>query len=162
MIFVSINYRLGAFGFLSLDDPSLGVPGNAGLKDQTFALKWVQRNIESFGGDATNITLFGESAGGSSVHYHMISNLSRGLFKRSIAMSGVAFNNSFAFQPRRNWAQRLALALDYNGSQTEKDILEFLESADAYDIVKASDKILTDEVCCDFDKIRNEIRVSYA
>lgn len=156
MIFVSINYRLGAFGFLSLDDPTLGVPGNAGLKDQTFALKWIQRNIASFGGDPTNITLFGESAGGSSVHYHMISDLSRGLFKRSIAMSGVAFNQAFALQPRRNWAQRLSMALDYNGSQNEKDILEFLESVEAYDIVKVSDKILTEEVCCYGDMIRNK------
>lgn len=48
-------------GFLSLDDPELNIPGNAGLKDQTFALKWVQRNIANFGGDPENVTVFGES-----------------------------------------------------------------------------------------------------
>lgn len=48
-------------GFLSLDDTELNIPGNAGLKDQTFALKWVQRNIEKFGGDPKNVTVFGES-----------------------------------------------------------------------------------------------------
>jgi cholinesterase len=61
VVLVTFNYRLGPIGFLSLKDPNLGVPGNAGLKDQTMALKWVQKNIEKFGGDAENVTIFGES-----------------------------------------------------------------------------------------------------
>ena len=61
VVLVTINYRLGPVGFLSLEDPELGIPGNAGLKDQTFALKWVKRNIERFGGDPNNVTVFGES-----------------------------------------------------------------------------------------------------
>jgi carboxylesterase type B len=61
VILVTMNYRLGPVGFLSLQDPELNIPGNAGLKDQTFALKWVQRNIENFGGDSKNVTVFGES-----------------------------------------------------------------------------------------------------
>lgn len=146
VILVTLNYRLGAFGFLSFDDPTLEVPGNAGLKDQTFALKWVQSNIEKFGGDPTNVTLFGESAGGASVHYHMISEHSKGLFKRAIPMSGVAFNTPFSLQPRRNWAQRLAFKLGYNGTQDEKSILAFLENVEAYKIAEISDKILTPQV----------------
>lgn len=60
MILVSFNYRLGVFGFLSLENESLNIPGNAGLKDQIFALKWIQRNIRNFGGDPNNVTVFGK------------------------------------------------------------------------------------------------------
>ncbi|XP_037041077.1 esterase B1-like [Bradysia coprophila] len=56
VVFVSINYRLGAFGFLSIPDPSINIPGNAGLKDQRMALQWVRDNIHAFGGDNKNIT----------------------------------------------------------------------------------------------------------
>lgn len=59
--FVKINYRVGMIGFLSLNDPELNIPGNAGLKDQVFALKWIQRNIANFGGDPENVTVFGTS-----------------------------------------------------------------------------------------------------
>lgn len=61
VLFVNFNYRVGPIGFLSLKDPELGIPGNAGLKDQVFALKWIQRNIANFGGDPENVTLFGTS-----------------------------------------------------------------------------------------------------
>lgn len=61
IVFVALNYRVGPMGFLSLKDQSLAVPGNAGLKDQLLALKWVAKNIESFGGDPDNVTIFGTS-----------------------------------------------------------------------------------------------------
>lgn len=61
IIYVLINYRVGPFGFLSLSDPTLNIPGNAGLKDQVMALKWVQKNIAKFGGDPKNVTVFGTS-----------------------------------------------------------------------------------------------------
>ena len=92
VVVVTINYRLGLFGFVSFDDPSLEVPGNAGLKDQVMALRWVQKNIVKFGGDRNNVTIFGESAGGVSVHLMVLSPLAKGLFHKAIAQSGCALN----------------------------------------------------------------------
>nr|XP_023019166.1 juvenile hormone esterase-like [Leptinotarsa decemlineata] len=92
IVLVTINYRLGLLGFLSLRDTSLEVPGNAGLKDQAMALKWVKRNIQNFGGDPNNITIFGESAGSVSIHFHLLSQHSAGLFHKVIMQSGVVLN----------------------------------------------------------------------
>jgi len=86
VIVVSMNYRVGSFGFLVSDDP---VGGNFGIEDQVLALEWVQSHIASFGGDPDNVTLFGESAGGQSVCLHLISPASRGLFARAISQSGL-------------------------------------------------------------------------
>ena len=69
---------MGPIGFLSTEDKI--VPGNNGLKDQNQAIRWVRENIAEFGGDRNRITIFGESAGGASVHYHMISPLSKGKY----------------------------------------------------------------------------------
>ena len=92
-ILVAINYRLGAFGFLSLG--SNEVPGNMGMRDQNMALKWVNQNIQLFGGDPNLVTIFGESAGALSVAYQILSPLSSGLFKRAILQSGPSINPSW-------------------------------------------------------------------
>lgn len=92
IIVVTINYRVGILGFLRLNDISLGVPGNAGLKDQVLALKWVQTNISSFGGDPNNVTIYGESAGAASVNNHVLSPSSKGLFHKAIMQSGSVLN----------------------------------------------------------------------
>lgn len=76
VILVSFNYRVGPMGFMSTEDDV--IPGNMGLKDQVLALKWVRKNIESFGGDADHITIMGASAGGASVHYFYMSPMTQG------------------------------------------------------------------------------------
>ncbi|XP_050531732.1 juvenile hormone esterase-like [Daktulosphaira vitifoliae] len=86
IVFVSLNYRLGILGFLSFEDDVM--PGNYGMKDQVMALRWVQENIARFGGDPNQVTIFGESAGGASTGYHMISPMSKGLFHKAILQSG--------------------------------------------------------------------------
>ncbi|XP_043465145.1 esterase FE4-like [Leptopilina heterotoma] len=104
IVFVSLNYRLGFFGFLNLNTKDCS--GNQGLKDQVCALKWIQENIETFGGDSKNITIFGCSSGSTCVHYHCISPLAKGLFQKAICQSGVAVsentfqssNKEFAFK----------------------------------------------------------------
>jgi carboxylesterase type B len=90
VVLVTLNYRLAALGFLNTGDGL--VLGNMGLKDQSLALKWVQQNIKKFGGDPNQVTIFGESAGGASVHFQLLSKQSEGLFHRAISQSGVALN----------------------------------------------------------------------
>ena len=93
VVVVTINYRLGAFGFLNLSDATDGkLPGAGveGLADQVAALKWVKENIERFGGDPANITIFGESAGGMSVGALLASPGATGLFNKAIPQSGAA------------------------------------------------------------------------
>lgn len=91
VIVVTINYRLGALGFLAhpaLTTEGGGSSGNYGLLDQQFALHWVQDNITAFGGDKSNVTIFGESAGGFSVHSQLVMTGATGLFQRAIIQSG--------------------------------------------------------------------------
>ena len=100
VVLVSINYRLGPLGFLA--HPALskesksGISGNYGLLDQVAALKWVQTNIASFGGDPNNVTIFGESAGGTSVNALVASPLAKGLFHKAIAQSPWVTDTNFA------------------------------------------------------------------
>ncbi|CAG2105800.1 unnamed protein product, partial [Medioppia subpectinata] len=90
VVVVTINYRLGALGFLRADRED--APGNQGLWDQTLALEWVNDNIRYFGGDDKRITLFGFSAGSRSISMHLLSQHSRHLFRNAIMMSGSALS----------------------------------------------------------------------
>jgi para-nitrobenzyl esterase len=91
VVVVTINYRLGALGFLHLSELCPGLRGavsNPGMRDQVAALDWVRRHVASFGGDPTNVTIFGESAGGMSVGTLLGMPAARGLFQRAIPQSG--------------------------------------------------------------------------
>jgi para-nitrobenzyl esterase len=96
VVLVSINYRLGALGFLELGwlDEDLAGSANVGLLDQVAALEWVRDNIAGFGGDPDNVTIFGESAGAMSVTGLLAMDAARGLFHKAIAQSGAAQANA--------------------------------------------------------------------
>lgn len=90
VIVVAMNYRVTTFGFMALEElmAEHNTTGNYALQDQTLALQWVQSNIAAFGGDPTRVTLFGESAGGFSVCWHLVSPGSAGLFSSAVVESG--------------------------------------------------------------------------
>ncbi|XP_064471255.1 cholinesterase 1-like [Ornithodoros turicata] len=89
VVIVSVNYRLGRLGFLNAG--SEAAPGNQGLYDQNLALKWIKEHVDSFGGNASSVTVFGQDAGAASIAMHIMSPLSSGLFQRAILQSGSAF-----------------------------------------------------------------------
>ncbi|XP_065360625.1 esterase B1-like [Calliphora vicina] len=135
VILVTFNYRLSSLGFLSMEDPSCEVPGNAGLKDQVMALKWVKDNISYFGGDEENITLFGESAGAASVHFMTVTEQTRGLFHKAICMSG-CISNPWAFSGKSTeLPYRLACEKGYSGANEDKLVLEYLRNMPAEQLV---------------------------
>lgn len=129
VVVVTINYRLGAFGFLNL--PALGET-NFGMRDQIAALQWVQANIANFGGNPGNVTIFGESAGGMSVGSLMASPEATGLFHKAIPQSGAAHNALSMAETEATgcqFAEALGIA---------PDDVKALRSADADDILSAS------------------------
>ncbi len=101
VIGVTINYRLGPMGFVCLPElkEEAGFTGNYGLFDQLTAIRWVKDNIESFGGDADNITIMGQSAGAMSVQQHCLSPLSDGLFHKAVMSSGGGVSKMLAAAP---------------------------------------------------------------
>ncbi|XP_039755091.1 esterase FE4-like [Pararge aegeria] len=138
VILVTINYRLEVLGFLCLDTKD--VPGNAGIKDQVAALRWVNNNIEKFGGDPNNVTIFGQSAGGACISFHCMSPMSKGLFRRAIIQSGIAtcwLPNVFLPCERA-----LALAKDL-GCETnnETEVFEFLKTQPVENLINKQIKL---------------------
>ena len=109
VVVVTINYRLGPFGFLAHPELSKesprGVSGNYGLLDQIAALKWVRHNIAAFGGDPQRVTAFGESAGAISILDLMASPLAGGLFQRAIVQSGILLEAGLGSQTGTTLAQ---------------------------------------------------------
>ncbi|CAG2105293.1 unnamed protein product [Medioppia subpectinata] len=141
VVVVSVNYRVGPFGFLYGDRED--APGNVGFYDQLLGLKWVRENIHLFGGDKNQITIFGESAGSWSVSAHILSPLSKGLFKRAIMQSGAQFyNNKEVVNKTEALSQAKAIAKGLKCNETE-DWIQCLRRADPKDILKYENPIAT-------------------
>ncbi|CAG7832230.1 unnamed protein product [Allacma fusca] len=133
VILVTINYRLGVFGFLNTK--SNLVSGNMAFKDMIIALKWVQTNIHSFGGSPGDVTIMGESAGGGAVHNLLLSPAGRGLFHKVIAQSGTAISPWNYNGARGEVFQDLAHRLNCKG-ETEQVLLDCLREKPILDILQ--------------------------
>ena len=151
-IAVLINYRLNIFGFAA-SSSILGAQKqthlkgcNFGIHDQRIALKWVSQNISSFGGDPQNITLGGQSAGGCSVHTHILearSNPAPPLFRRAIVQSGALTSAGIGPVPLEDCDKRWEALCDYFGIMDQDDSkrLELLGWTPAEDLIKAGDDL---------------------
>ncbi|GAB1601119.1 acetylcholinesterase-like [Argonauta hians] len=150
VIIVSLNYRLGPFGFLYLNNKR--APGNMGLLDQNLAIKWIRDNIASFGGDPNKLTIFGESSGSASVGFHVESPLSSNLFNNAIMMSGT-HNADWAIrtlEENKDRAKAMAEFIKCPSDDIEKMLDCFLE-ANATDLANGQfyklDSFLTNTFC---------------
>lgn len=120
--------------------------GNAALKDQTFALQWVKKNIKNFGGDPDRVTIAGRSSGSACVDLHILSDLSKGLFHRSVALSGSVLN-PWAFatpEEAEERAYQLGTLVNNNRSLHSIDeLVRVLQNATASDIVRMTELLPT-------------------
>ncbi len=140
VVVVSMNYRLGVFGFLAhpglAKETGRSGSGNYGLLDQVAALEWVQKNIKKFGGDPKNVTIFGESAGSFSVSGLMASPAAKGLFEKAIGESGAFFGLSLAVKS----ASEAQLAGEKFAAAMGASSIEELRAKSADDLLKESMK----------------------
>ncbi|XP_037078667.1 venom carboxylesterase-6-like [Pollicipes pollicipes] len=142
VVLVTLNYRLGPFGFLTTADAH--APGNYGLHDQVLALEWVQANIEAFGGNRDDVTIFGESAGGASVGLQVLSPRSRGLFAKAISQSGASFCSFGASgEPQGQMAREHAEVLNCD-TTSSLAVVDCLRQKPAEEVLSAMSKFTQD------------------
>lgn len=139
VIVVSVNYRLGALGFLALPELATesGTTGNFGILDQQAALRWVRNNIAAFGGNPHNVTLFGQSAGGHSVCMQVISPAAAGLFDKAISQSGGCIGTDLGPTPATTAYARGESFADRAGCPDPTTRLSCLRGKAAADVVNA-------------------------
>uniref|UniRef100_A0A8C5K2H1 Carboxylic ester hydrolase n=1 Tax=Jaculus jaculus TaxID=51337 RepID=A0A8C5K2H1_JACJA len=135
VVVVTIQYRLGVLGFFSTGDHHAS--GNWGYLDQVAALRWVQQNIAHFGGNPDRVTIFGESAGGTSVSSHVVSPMSRGLFHGAIMQSGVAVLPGLIFSSHEG-VYRVVANLSGCDQGNSESLLGCLRSKSGEDILAIS------------------------
>ncbi len=136
LVVVTINYRLGVFGYLAhpdLADPKTGAVGNWGLLDQIAALEWVRDNIEAFGGDSGNVTVFGESAGSMSTSDLLAAPTAKGLFNKAICQSGAPM--AMPAEDAHRVANRLVNAMGLSS-------IDEVKTASAKDIIAAQTVVM--------------------
>jgi len=138
VVLVTFNYRLGALGFLATDDKAAA--GNYGIQDQIMVLKWVQKNIEKFGGDANKVTIMGEDAGAASVTILAMSPLANDLFHGAITLSGNALCDQYMQKDPNEAAVELANRLECSSEKGE-DIVNCLSRQTQQDIIKAANSM---------------------
>ena len=139
VVLVTINYRLGVFGFLALPEfaaEQSGSGGNYGLMDMVAALRWVKENIGAFGGDSSQVTIFGESAGSFAVSTLMALPSARGLFQRAIGESGSALAQGLGYESLASRGPKDAQLLEVLGLKTADE----LRAVPASDILAAATK----------------------
>jgi para-nitrobenzyl esterase len=139
VVLVTINYRLGVFGFLATKDlvsEGGGHAGNYALMDMVAALRWVKQNIAGFGGDAGNVTIFGESAGSFAVSTLLAVPEARGLFSKAIGESGAALTDTLGMSPLAERAQRDQAWAESLGAKT----LSELKAMPADKVIEAASK----------------------
>jgi len=138
-VVVTINYRLGVFGFIA--DPALleesGTTGNYGLQDQRAAMRWVKENAEALGGDPDKITLMGESAGGASVYHHLAIPRSQEFFSQAVALSGYEVTWDLAEAYKRSGAISSKLGCEGQASR-----IQCLRNASAMQLIRAEDDLV--------------------
>ena len=142
VVVVTLNYRLNIFGFfthpaLTAESPNKA-SGNYGLLDQIAALRWVKENIEAFGGDPSNVTLFGESAGAFAVSIHMASPRAKGLFQKAIGESGGAFTGAGPGMPTLAEAEAKDAAFAH--TVYHADTLDALRAVPAQELLDRANK----------------------
>lgn len=140
VILITLNYRLGVFGFLPLALPEYS--GNMGLKDQQLALEWINEHISAFGGDPERITLMGQSSGGASVSFQRLNSKSRRLFKQAYAVSGSALSY-YALGENNNKTDLIVkLARDqFVFIDNTEQLLNYLQTVDVKYIFSRTDKV---------------------
>ncbi|CAG4952865.1 unnamed protein product [Parnassius apollo] len=157
IILVTINYRLGPYGFMCLDTPE--IPGNQGLKDQLSALRWVKDNIEEFGGDVNKITIIGESAGGMSVDFHLHSAQEK-LFDKVIMQSGTILSPSAMAEADTRAPMTIAEHLGYE-AKDNADALTFLSTVEPKLVIAAVTDLSLKFLPCvekDFDGVEKLVK----
>lgn len=136
IILVSFNYRLGSHGFFHAgNNVAPEITTNLGIRDQILALQWVQENIRYFGGDPSEVTIFGHSSGSESVGLHLLSSASRDLFKHAIMESGAAW---YGKNKRNEIISSSREIIHHFGCSNQSDILACLQRVDADELMRNS------------------------